>query len=297
MNILITGADGQLGSELGRVLQTGCSDLGAVPPAFRDAAVLRTDRSTLDITEPGAVEEAVRAADIVVNCAAMTDVDACEDDPTTAYLVNAVGPLNLAAACERSGAKLVHVSTDHVFAGDATTPRIESDVCHPENVYGSSKLAGEGLVRAACSRAFIVRTAWLYGYVGENFVKTILSVARRDGRIEVVDDQAGNPTNADDLAHHLLKLAATEGYGTYHCVGHGVCSRFDFASRIVDLAGIPCETVPRATGDIPRPARRPACSALDNKRLRETVGDQMRPWGDALAAYLRVYLAMEGELA
>ena len=154
----------------------------------------------------------------------MTNVDGCETNYETAFKVNAAGVRNLACATESIGAKLIHVSTDYVFAGDGKKPYIEWDIVNPQSVYGASKALGEKYALSFCKRTFIVRTAWLYGYVGKNFVKTVRRVIREKGAITVVNAQLGNPTNANDLAHHLLKLAVTEDYGIYHCTGKGECA-------------------------------------------------------------------------
>ena len=143
--------------------------------------------------------------EVVINCAAYTNVNGCESDRDAAFRVNALGPRNLAVACEETGAKLVHVSTDYVFPGDGTEPYVEWDLCGPQSVYGRTKYLGEQYVRDFCSRYFIVRTAWLYGYVGNNFVKTMRRLGTEKGAVKVVSDQVGTPTNAADLAHHLLK--------------------------------------------------------------------------------------------
>ena len=156
-------------------------------------------------------------------------------------------------------------------------------------MYGKTKLLGEEYVRQFCTRWFVVRTAWLYGYVGKNFVKTMVNAARKTGSLTVVDDQLGNPTNAADLAHHILKLAVTEEYGVYHCTGEGVCSWYEFTKEIVRLAGLQATVAPCTSAEYkaahPAAADRPAWSALDNRMLRCTVGDEMRPWKQALAAF------------
>ncbi|MDR2107986.1 MAG: dTDP-4-dehydrorhamnose reductase [Coriobacteriales bacterium] len=295
MRLLITGAAGQLGSELETILSSGHADIGPLPAAYQNAELLLTDTADLDITDADKVERylAANAVDIVFNCAAFTNVDACESQPELAFSVNATGPQNLATACERHGAVLVHLSTDYVFSGDEASARSEGDPVAPKSVYGESKLAGEKAVAEACRRHFIVRTAWLYGSVGNNFVRTILRLARENGVIKVVDDQRGNPTNANDLAWHLLRLALSEDFGLYHCSGNGSCSWFEFASAIVDGAQIPCEKIPCTTAEFPRPAPRPAFSILDNARLRASIGDAMRPWPEALAAFLSQVSAAE----
>lgn len=288
MKLLITGGSGQLGSELNRVLEEQCSELGAIPGCYQGAEVTCVDVDELDITDLDAVISFVQKGcfDLILNCAAYTNVDSCEVDRDAAFRVNALGARNLAMAAERVGAKLVHVSTDYVFAGDGDKPYAEWSLCNPKSVYGESKLLGEQYVRDFCSRYFIVRTSWLYGYVGHNFVKTIQKAARERGAVKVVDDQRGNPTNAADLAHHLLKLGAGEQYGVYHCTGEGECSWYDFACKIVEYSGIDATVTPCTTEEFPRPARRPAYSSLDHMMLRNTVGDEMRPWQEALQYFI-----------
>jgi len=200
-------------------------------------------------------------------------------------MVNAIGSRNLAIACENTGAKLVHVSTDYVFRGDEPTPRREYDMPWPISAYGKTKYAGEQFVRQYCKKSFIVRTAWLYGYNGKNFVKTMVWLAKEKGGAKVVNDQHGNPTNAADLSHHLLKIAASEEYGTYHCTGNGECTWFEFAAEIARLAGYEGVMSPCTSEEFPTPTKRPAYSSLDNMMLRVTVGDEMRHWKDALKAY------------
>ena len=288
MRILITGANGQLGSELQAVLAAGHTDLGILPKAYNEAALLATAKSDLDITRQADVNACIQKTkpDLIINCAAFNDVDACEGEPEKAKLINATAAGYLAKAAKTHGAKLLHLSTDYVFSGKDETPRTENNRAYPINVYGASKLAGEQEIKTRCDRYFIVRTAWLYGHTGTNFVKAILKLARTNGSIQVVNDQFGNPTNVNDLAHMLLKLALSEEYGTYHCSGTGVCSRFEFASAIVDIAKIPCKKQSCTTTEFPRPALRPHFSALDNTRMSATLGEKMRPWHEALAAHL-----------
>ncbi|MEG0339261.1 MAG: dTDP-4-dehydrorhamnose reductase [Oscillospiraceae bacterium] len=296
MKVLITGANGQLGSELVRELRAGKSELGALPERLQRATVIATDIDTLDITNRHDVAVFVRhhQPDVIISCAAYTNVDACETNKELAFNVNVVGARNLALAAEEVGSKLMHISTDYVFKGDATAPVAEYETPYPISVYGKTKLLGEEYVRTFCTHSFIVRTAWLYGYVGNNFVKTILRVAKEKGSIKVVNDQLGNPTNAADLAHHILKLIVTKDYGTYHCTGEGVCSWYDFAAEIVHLSGIKADVIPCTTEEYARKgAERPAYSALDNMMLRVGVGDEMRPWQEALKCFFDNYKAEE----
>lgn len=293
MKILITGVRGQLGSELVKALMTGATELGPIPAALRDAAVIGVDLvagdgvQALDITDQAAVLAMLQSQrpDIVINCAAYTYVDGCESDRQAAFAANALGPRNLAMGCEAIGAKLVHISTDYVFSGEGDRPLAEYEQPAPVSVYGKTKWAGEAYVRQYCHSAFIVRTAWLYGYVGKNFVKTILRVAKEKGAVRVVNDQFGNPTHVADVAHHVLKLCTTTLYGTYHCTGEGVCSWYDFACEIVRLGGVQATVSPCTTAEYPTPTRRPAWSALENMALAATVGNDARDWRDALAAF------------
>ena len=287
MKILITGSAGMLGTQVVCDLTRGYTELGEVPAALKGAEVITADVDTLDITDKAATEKYMEEArpDVVINCAAYTNVDGCESHQDDAFKVNAIGARNLAIACEKVGAKLVHVSTDYVFKGDEPTPRREYDITNPISVYGKTKNAGEEFVRQFCSRYFIVRTAWLYGYNGKNFVKTMVRLCNERGGASVVNDQHGNPTNAADLSHHLLKIAACEEYGTYHCTGNGECTWYEFAAEIARLAGFEGAMKPCTSDEFPTPTKRPAYSSLDNMMLRVTVGDEMRHWKDALAAY------------
>jgi dTDP-4-dehydrorhamnose reductase len=280
-----------LGTELKRVLSRGYSELGEIPEGVKGSQVTGVDIGELDIADQEGVNAFMAECrpEVVINCAAYTNVDKCESEVDTAMRANAVGPRNLAVAAEGAGAKLIHISTDYVFSGEEASPRNEWDIPNPRSVYGYSKLLGERYVGQFCRRSFIVRTAWLYGYTGNNFVKTILRAARERGGVKVVDDQRGNPTNAADLAHHLLKLAVTEGYGLYHCANKGECSWYEFACEFLRVSGLEYTISPCRTEEYPRPARRPAYSCLENRMLRVTVGDGMRPWQEAIRAYMGHY--------
>ena len=291
MKILITGCNGQLGTELQAQLRRGESELGSIPDRLKNATVLPVDVDQLDITDRAEVVNFVRRhqPDTIINCAAFTNVDGCETSKDAAFKVNALGPRNLAIAADKINARLIHVSTDYVFSGEGDTPLDECDLPAPRSAYGTTKLLGEQYVQRFCRRHFIVRTAWLYGYNGKNFVKTMINAGKKFGKLTVVNDQLGNPTNAVDLAHHILKLAVSHEYGTYHCTGNGICSWYDFAAEIIRLAGVEATVAPCTTAEYaaahPEAASRPAWSALDNRMLRCTVGDEMRPWQQALAAY------------
>ncbi|MCL2529565.1 MAG: dTDP-4-dehydrorhamnose reductase [Coriobacteriia bacterium] len=286
--LLICGANGQLGVELQSILASGVSDLGAIPGSYQGAQVVCTDVEELDITDAEETLWFIRenAFDLIINCAAMTNVDGCEEREEIAYRINAVGPMNLAKAAQASGAKLVQISTDYVFSGDDNKEYAESDPVGPQSAYGRTKLAGELLALENCDKTFVIRTAWLFGARGPNFVLTMIDLARKNGQITVVNDQSGNPTYAHDLAYAVLCIADTSGYGVYHCTNKGVCSWFDFASAIVDEAGIECKKTPCTTEEFLRPAKRPVYSPLKNKRLADGMGDKMRNWQDALSVYV-----------
>ena len=299
MNILITGGKGQLGTELVKCFECGSTELGTPEILKCENNVRAIDVDELDITDINAVREFFRenAFDCVINCAAFTNVDGCEVSFDAAFKVNAIGARNLAIACRDCGAKLIHVSTDYVFAGDGDTPRSECDLPAPKSAYGSTKYLGEQYVREFCPRYFIVRTAWLYGYYGKNFVKTMINAGRKFGKLTVVNDQRGNPTNAADLAHHLIKLIDSEEYGVYHATGAGECSWYDFAAEIIRLADVNAEVVPCTSAEYsaahPEAADRPSYSALDNAMLRVTVGDEFRPWQEALTCFMKNFRETE----
>ena len=257
MKIIVTGSKGQLGTEIIKQLREGKSEIGPIPEKLLNATVIAVDLPELDISNYKAVDDYIRRfkPDVIINCAAYTNVDGCEVNHDAAYKANALGPRNLAQAAEKMGARLVHVSTDYVFSGkeNGGIPQDEACLPNPISAYGSTKLVGEKYVERFCHRHFIVRTAWLYSYYGKNFVKTIVNAGKKYGKLEVVNDQLGNPTNAVDLAHEILQLCVTHEYGLYHCTGEGVCSWYDFASEIIRLAGVDATVAPA-----PAPSTRPS---------------------------------------
>lgn len=288
MKILITGSKGQLGNELQRIIQNGYSEIGKVSENIKNSEAFPLDRDELDITKLEDVKKVLNEIkpDVVINCAAATNVDGCESNQDMAFQINAIGARNLAMVCEEIGAKLVQVSTDYVFSGKGDTPLTEYDMPDPYSVYGKTKLKGEEYVREFSSKYYIVRTAWLYGYVGKNFVYTMMRLGKEKEALTVVNDQRGNPTHANDLAHHILKLIETEEYGVYHCTGKGECSWYDFASLIMELSGRNCKVTPVTSEEYKTPAKRPEYSSLDNMMLRCTVGDEMRDWKEALKSFM-----------
>ena len=295
MKIIVTGCRGQLGTEILKQLREGRSEIGPIPEKLLNATVLPVDLPELDISNYRMVDEFIRRnrPDVIINCAAYTNVDGCESHTEDAFKVNALGPRNLAIAAQKVGAKLVHVSTDYVFSGkeNGGVPLDESALPAPVSAYGRTKLLGEQYVRQFCPRSFVVRTAWLYSHTGKNFVFTMVNAGRKLGALTVVNDQLGNPTNAADLAHHLLKLAVSSEYGTYHCTGEGVCSWYDFACEIIRLSGVKATVAPCTSAEYaaahPDAASRPAWSALENRMLACTVGNEMRPWQEALTEFFK----------
>lgn len=274
--MLVVGANGMLG----RALMEACARGGDVEGA---------DLPELDITDAAATRRFVEAARpaIVVNAAAMTDVDGCEADPGAAFAVNARGAGTVAGACRAAGARLIHVSTDYVFDGLKGSPYAEDDPVNPASVYGRSKRDGEEAVRRAGADFLIVRTSWMFGAHGKNFVDTILRAAETRREIEVVGDQRGRPTYARDLAGALCGLAAARRAGVIHVANSGVCSWFDYARAILEIAGIGGVAVREITSDrLNRAAPRPPCSALDCGRYAAFAGAPMRHWREAVAEYL-----------
>lgn len=295
MKILITGAKGQLGTELVHRLGSGGQEL---PDSFRATQVLALSREELDIGDASAALRVVRAfcPELIINCAAYNDVDGCESTPDTAMAVNILGPRNLAVAAEEQRGALMHVSTDYVFSGDVEAPRREWDETGPLGVYGASKLAGEQYVRAFCTRWYIVRTAWLYGYEGKNFVKAILNRAQTGVPLKVVNDQVGSPTFAADLALQMLYIAERGIYGLYHCTNKGRCAWFDFAKEFLGLSGLAHDLSPQTSESLDRAAKRPAFSVMDNAFLRVAgVEDRMRTWQEAIGDFMRHYNSESGE--
>jgi len=243
----------------------------------------------LDITDPDAVKAQVEDGSVVINCAAYTAVDAAESDEDTARAVNETGPANLAAACARAGARLIHVSTDYVFAGQADTPYEVDAPTGPATAYGRTKLAGERAVHAALPSAHVVRTAWVYTGVGTDFVSTMLRLERERDTVDVVDDQVGSPTFAGDLADALLELAARSDVDApvLHATNSGRASWFDLARAVFEEAGAdPGRVHPCTSAQFVRPAPRPAFSVLSGRAWADAGLTPLRPWRDALHAAL-----------
>lgn len=276
-SLCIIGAKGMLGRELVRLCSEGPSAISAKMHAL--------DIEEIDISAPKSVSEVFGrlCPRVVINAAAYTDVDGCESHEDRAMSVNAEGPANLARACRESGARLVHVSTDYVFDGSKTSPWLPDDPVRPINVYGRSKAAGDENVRRLLPNHVIVRTSWLFGVQGKNFVRTILQLSMNREEVTVVTDQVGRPTFAADLAEALLRMAAADCTGTYHFANAGVCSWNELACEIVRLSGRRCRVLPMLTSQLERPAARPAYSVLDTGRIERELGIRPRHWKEALA--------------
>lgn len=277
MNILVTGANGQLGCEMQR--------LGAVSPNN----YIFTDVAELDITNAEAVMNAVKAAsvDVIVNCAAYTNVDKAESDEATAELINATAVGNLARAMKEVGGTLFHVSTDYVFGCDGNTPRTEEMPLNPLGVYGRTKLHGEQAILESGCKALIFRTAWLYGEFGNNFLKTMMRLTSEKEQLNVVFDQVGTPTYAGDLALAIFSIIEAGVYagneGIYHFSNEGVCSWYDFAVEIAAAAGnTSCRINPCHSSEFPSPVTRPPYSVLDKTKIKSTFDIDIPHWRESM---------------
>lgn len=277
MNILVTGANGQLGCEMQR--------LGAVSPNN----YIFTDVAELDITNADAVMNAVKAAsiDIIVNCAAYTNVDKAESDEATAELINATAVGNLAKAMKEVGGTLFHVSTDYVFGCDGNTPRTEDMPLNPLGVYGRTKLHGEQAIAESGCKALVFRTAWLYSEFGNNFLKTMMRLTAEREQLNVVFDQVGTPTYAGDLALAIFSIIEAGVYegneGIYHFSNEGVCSWYDFAVEIATAAGnTNCRINPCHSCEFPSPVTRPPYSVLDKTKIKNTFDIDIPHWRESM---------------
>jgi len=273
MRVFITGCKGQLGT----VLEV----------ALTNHTLAGCDLPDTDITDREAIQATIVnfQPDVVIHAAAWTDVDGCARDPDKAYLVNGVGTQNVALACATSDAAMVYISTNEVFDGTATRPYREWDALNPINPYGRSKAAGEWFTRNLLTRFYIVRTAWLYAPGGHNFPHRILELARERARLEVVDDEVGNPTYAPDLAAAIVSLIETGAYGVYHLVNQGYCSRYEFAKELLHLSGMedtPIESI--SLEEFERDSTPPKFAPLFNT-AGAAHGVELRPWQDALKSF------------
>lgn len=275
--IIVTGCNGQLGRAINQMYKNRT-----------DIEIVNTDVKELDITDIDKTLALVREVKpyAVINCAAHTGVDACETEVDSAYRINAIGPRNISIATRETGAKFMHISTDYVFGGDASTPYTEFDKPDPQGMYGKTKLAGERFVEQFAENYFIVRTAWLYGD-GKNFVRTMLRLSETRDEVGVVKDQFGSPTSAAELARIIDALIWTENYGLFHGTCEGICSWADFAEEIFMLAGKNTRVKRITTEEFNAPAKRPAYSVLDNYMLKLTCGYVAADWQKAIAEYMK----------
>ncbi len=275
--VIVTGANGQLGRAI--------NELYAGNPEYE---LINTDVGELDITNVDKVLEFVRGIRpyAIINCAAYTAVEACENEEDLAFRINAIGPRNLSIASQETGAKLMHVSTDYVFDGNGHRPYLETDPVGPQGAYGRTKLAGENFVKEFCHKHYIVRTAWLYGD-GKNFVKTMLRLAETNDKVRVVKDQVGSPTSAAELAKAIAYLLPTDNYGLFHGTCEGDCSWAQFTEEIFRLAGKNTAVEAITSEEYGAAVKRPAYSILENYMLKMTTDFMFSDWHDAIAEYLK----------
>ncbi len=272
MKILITGSKGQLGSELVSLL-------------LKDYEVYGFSHKELDITDKKHVIDIVSkiVPNIIIHCAAFTNVDGCESDIGTAFDVNTIGTGNVAIASKKTKSAMVYISTDYIFDGMKNSPYLESDIPNPISIYGISKYGGELVVKHFLDKFFIVRTSWLYGKRGKNFVNTILRLTKEKDEIKVVNDQVGSPTYVSDLAKAISALISTKYYGIYHITNSGECSWYKFAKEVLKYVVIKnIEVIPISTEELSRPAPRPKYSVLKNFNLEKKKIYKMRNWELAL---------------
>ncbi len=277
MKILITGSNGMLGHDLIEALKD-------------NHELVLTTSKTLDITDKEQVFDFIsqNKPDIVINSAAYTDVDGCEQNQDLAYSVNGEGVKNLALACREADSALVHISTDYVFNGESQRPWVEDDEIGPISVYGKSKLMGEEAILETLEKYFIIRTAWLYGINGRNFPKTMLELAENHSQITVVYDEVGSPTYTPDLAKAISQLIETEHYGIYHITNSGSCSWCEFARYIFEAAGKDVEVIPVTAAKFARPAPRPHYSVLENRNWIEKGFEPLRNYKEAIKEYIEL---------
>lgn len=277
MKILITGSNGMLGHDLVDILE-------------KNHELIPATSKILDITDENQVMEFIcdKKPDIVINSAAYTDVDGCEENQELAYSVNGKGVENLALACKKTGSCLVHISTDYVFDGTAREPICEDGEIGPISVYGKSKLMGEKAIQEILDRYFIIRTAWLYGINGKNFPKTMLELAENHSEITVVYDEVGSPTYTPDLAFGISQLIESDYYGIYHLTNSGSCSWCEFARYIFEVADCDVKVIPVTASEFARPAPRPSYSVLNNKNWIEKGFEPLRSYKDAIKEYIEL---------
>ncbi len=277
MKILIIGSEGMLGHDLVDILS-------------KENEISTTTIDTLDITD---IEKTIKTVkkinpDVVVHAAAFTDVDGSESNEDIAYKVNSIGTRNVAVACQEADSALVYICTDYVFDGTKGSSYYEYDTTNPLGVYGKTKYLGEVYIRDILNKFYIIRTSWLYGFHGPNFVKTMLNLAETNDSISVVDDQIGSPTYTVDLATAISKLIKKPVYGIYHLTNSDHCSWYEYAKEIFEIAGIKVEVKPVSTEEFPRPAPRPKYSVLENYNWKMEGFKEIRSYKDALRDYMKL---------
>lgn len=285
MKILVTGVKGQLGHDVVEEL------------AGRGIEPVGVDIEEMDITDAGSVDAVIRGAvpDAVIHCAAYTAVDAAEENETVCRRVNVDGTRNIANVCKALGIKMLYISTDYVFSGHGEAFWKPEDACAPAGVYGRTKHEGELAVRDVLDRYFIVRTAWVFGVNGKNFVRTMLKLSGSHDTVRVVNDQFGSPTYTYDLAKLLADMVVTDRYGIYHATNEGICCWYDFAKAIFQEANVDVKVLPVTTAEYGAKASRPANSRMDNSKLETCGFRRLPPWQDALKRYIRT-LRERGEI-
>jgi dTDP-4-dehydrorhamnose reductase len=283
MNILVTGANGQLGKEI----QTICDNYSTDKDQF-----FFTDIDELNVTEPEPLNKFVKknSISVIINCAAYTNVDQAEDEEKIAFLVNELAVKNLTATALENNVKIIHISTDYVFNGKNYKPYKETDAVNPVSIYGKSKLAGEQKI-IETQTGIILRTSWLYSPFGKNFVKTIEKLAREREELKVVFDQVGSPTYAKDLAGTIMEIVfsplSPKNYGVYHFSNEGVCSWYDLAKEIISLQNISCNIVPIESKDFPTKAPRPHYSVLNKSKIKRVFQIEIPHWKSSLEEMMR----------
>ena len=277
MRCLITGAEGLLGSALSKVL------------AHQGIEYRALAKCDLDVTDRSATKHCigVENPDVVFHCAALTDVDGAESVRNASFSVNAGGTTNVAEACKAVGSRMVYFSTDYIFDGTKRTPYSPNDEPGPLSAYGESKLAGEHIAAASGVDLLLVRTSWLYGSVGKNFVREVIRRAQEGRVLRLVDDQTGSPTWAEHVAELTLDLVKHQASGTYHITDSGEASWYDLGREVLSICGLYCEIKPISTEDWGAPAPRPRYSVLDSSNTEEILGRRMTPWREALKKFLK----------
>ena len=277
MKVLVTGAKGQLGTDLMHELEKrGIEGIGV-------------DVQEMDITDAEACRRVIKnsGADAVIHCAAYTAVDAAEDNVELCRRINGEGTRNVAQACKEADVKLMYISTDYVFNGQGTRPWEPDDERHPLNVYGQTKYEGELAVEELSDKYFIVRIAWVFGVAGKNFIKTMLRLGKERGAVSVVDDQVGSPTYTYDLARLLVDMIQTDKYGRYHATNEGLCSWYEFAKEIFRQAGMDVPVTPVSSSEFPAKATRPSNSRMSKEKLSDNGFERLPAWQDALGRFLK----------